>query len=320
MTAPKANCILLNVKGRYYYAEEFGNFIEIEQWEYDRILNDPHLYYFSTALKKHFEWCAAVGKTMTVTFSDALERQIGRVDAHAASPALSAPPSLSSTVRVDCSKTPRNRVLGTVVALVFAAILILILSTSKTPNASTPEQTKTTSVHSSAGDVAEYARKLTEQATATVESEPEIRKAIAVQSMDVRLSQRPELEVPEGFGTPPIAMLSTDAKLQREQEEWHWEEIQLHKWDHYTTEGKTFMIAVFKERHLGDRKLEVDAAARQIRAQFYRMWDHHKIGNLEEVRIVFYKTKPDSGTGAPQLGASLIRKGRASLRHTDSLP
>jgi hypothetical protein len=68
----KANCILLNARGRYYYAEEFGKFIEIEEWEYHRILNNPYLYYFSTALKKHFEWCAAVGKARTLTFSDAL--------------------------------------------------------------------------------------------------------------------------------------------------------------------------------------------------------------------------------------------------------
>jgi hypothetical protein len=45
---------------------------EIEEWEYHRILNNPYLYYFSTALKKHFEWCAAVGKARTLTFSDAL--------------------------------------------------------------------------------------------------------------------------------------------------------------------------------------------------------------------------------------------------------
>src|SRR5437867_12577274 len=70
----KANCILLNAKSRYYYAEEFGKFIEIEEWEYDRILNNPYLYYFSTALKKHFEWCAALGKAMTLTFSDALDQ------------------------------------------------------------------------------------------------------------------------------------------------------------------------------------------------------------------------------------------------------
>lgn len=68
----KANCILLNVRGKYYYAEELGKFIEIENWEYDRILNDPNLYYFSTALKKHFEWCAAVGKASTLTFPETL--------------------------------------------------------------------------------------------------------------------------------------------------------------------------------------------------------------------------------------------------------
>jgi len=36
MTTPKANCLLLNVKGKYYYAEEFRKFIEIEEWEYHR--------------------------------------------------------------------------------------------------------------------------------------------------------------------------------------------------------------------------------------------------------------------------------------------
>lgn len=72
MTMLKANCLLLNVRGKYYYAEEFGKFIELREWEYERILNNPYLYYFSTALKKHFEWCAAVGKARTLTFSDVL--------------------------------------------------------------------------------------------------------------------------------------------------------------------------------------------------------------------------------------------------------
>ena len=72
MTSLKANCILLNVRGKYYYAEEFEKFIEIEEWEYHRILNNPYLYSFSTALKKHFEWCAAVGKSKTLTFLEAL--------------------------------------------------------------------------------------------------------------------------------------------------------------------------------------------------------------------------------------------------------
>jgi hypothetical protein len=70
-----ANCILLNANGKYYYTEEFGKFIEIEQWEYDRIMNSPNLYYFSTALKKHFEWSAAVGKATTITFLEALKQK-----------------------------------------------------------------------------------------------------------------------------------------------------------------------------------------------------------------------------------------------------
>ena len=83
MTTVKANCILLDVRGRYYYAEEFGKFIQIEQWEYDRILNNPSLYYFSIALQKHFEWSAAVGKATTLTFLEVLERHIGGVTAKA---------------------------------------------------------------------------------------------------------------------------------------------------------------------------------------------------------------------------------------------
>jgi hypothetical protein len=267
MTTVKANCILLDVRGRYYYAEEFGKFIQIEHWEYDRILNNPSLCYFSTALQKHFEWSAAVGKATTLTFLEVLERHIGGVTAKPASPALSAPPSVSAlpprpsppalSSKTRHSKVPGNRVLGAILILVFAAILIPIFSTPKLPNASAPEQTKTTSVDSSATDSAKYAQQLKEQAMANVDLEPETRRAIPVQT--------------------------------EQQDDWHWEPMQLHKWDHYTTEGKTFMIAVFKERQLGDRKPEVDAAANQIRAKFYRMWDHHQIGNLEEVRIVFYK-------------------------------
>lgn len=34
----KAKCILLAVKGKYYYGESFMKFIQIEEWEYDRIL------------------------------------------------------------------------------------------------------------------------------------------------------------------------------------------------------------------------------------------------------------------------------------------
>ena len=67
------------------------------------------------------------------------------------------------------------------------------------------------------------------------------------------------------------------------------EEIQLRKWNHPTEAGDTFMIGVFKERHLGDRKADVDMAAKQIGARFYRLWEHHKWGNLEEVKVVFYK-------------------------------
>jgi hypothetical protein len=72
MTTLNANCILLKVRGRYYYAEEFGKFMEIEEWEYHRVLNNPYHYYFSTALKKHFDWCAAIGKATTLTLLETL--------------------------------------------------------------------------------------------------------------------------------------------------------------------------------------------------------------------------------------------------------
>ena len=100
--------------------------------------------------------------------------------------------------------------------------------------------------------------------------EPETRKAISVE--------------PEIRKAMPV-----QEQERNQQDEWHWEEIQLHKWNHYTTDGKTFMIGVFKERHLGDRKREVDAIAKQIRARCYRTWEHHKLGNVEEVKVVFYK-------------------------------
>ena len=35
----KAECILLAVKGKYYYSESFTKFIEIQEWEYDRIMS-----------------------------------------------------------------------------------------------------------------------------------------------------------------------------------------------------------------------------------------------------------------------------------------
>jgi hypothetical protein len=50
----KAECLLFATNGKYYYGEAFQKFIEIEEWEYHRILGNPYLYYFSTALKKHF--------------------------------------------------------------------------------------------------------------------------------------------------------------------------------------------------------------------------------------------------------------------------
>ena len=69
---PKAECLLLQTRGKYYYGESFNKLIEIEEWEYHRIINNPYLYYFSTALKKHGEWCSANRKGGTLTFAEAL--------------------------------------------------------------------------------------------------------------------------------------------------------------------------------------------------------------------------------------------------------
>ena len=44
-TYVKAECILLAVKGRYYYGESFTKFIKIQEWEYDRILKSPYLFF-----------------------------------------------------------------------------------------------------------------------------------------------------------------------------------------------------------------------------------------------------------------------------------
>lgn len=68
----KAECILLAVKGKYYYSESFTKFIEIQEWEYHRIVNWPYHYYFTTALKKHVDWCEANRKGTTLTFLEAV--------------------------------------------------------------------------------------------------------------------------------------------------------------------------------------------------------------------------------------------------------
>jgi hypothetical protein len=68
----KANCILLAVRGNYYYAEELGRFIQIQEWEYDRILNFPYRGNFTTASKKHVEWREANRKSATLTVAEVL--------------------------------------------------------------------------------------------------------------------------------------------------------------------------------------------------------------------------------------------------------
>jgi len=69
---PKAECLLLATKGKYYYGETFNRLIEIEEWEYQRIMNNPYLYYFSTALQKHGQWCIANRKGGMLTLAEAL--------------------------------------------------------------------------------------------------------------------------------------------------------------------------------------------------------------------------------------------------------
>src|SRR6516165_7956488 len=69
-----AECILLAVRGRYFYGESFSKFISIQGWEYEQILKNPHLYYFSTAFKKHFEWCEAARNETAITFSEAVKQ------------------------------------------------------------------------------------------------------------------------------------------------------------------------------------------------------------------------------------------------------
>ena len=49
------------------------------------------------------------------------------------------------------------------------------------------------------------------------------------------------------------------------------------------------MLGTFFERKLGDRKKGVDAMVKQIGARFYKLWEHHKRGNIEEVKVAFYK-------------------------------
>ncbi len=62
---------MLEANGRYFYGEGYQQWIEIEQWEYERILENPRLYYFSTALKKHYEWIHARRTGNPLTFAKA---------------------------------------------------------------------------------------------------------------------------------------------------------------------------------------------------------------------------------------------------------
>jgi hypothetical protein len=67
------------------------------------------------------------------------------------------------------------------------------------------------------------------------------------------------------------------------------EPFQYRDWKRQTNEGQTFLLVEFKERHLGDRKKEVEAWAKAYGAKRYMLWEHHKWNNLEWVQVVFYK-------------------------------
>ncbi len=65
-------CVLIETTGKYFYGDETNRFIEIQAWEYRRILSYPYRRYFTTALKKHLEWLRAVQQETTMTFSRVL--------------------------------------------------------------------------------------------------------------------------------------------------------------------------------------------------------------------------------------------------------
>src|SRR5262245_3929214 len=188
----KANCILLNVRGKHYYAEEFGKFIEIEKWEYDRILNNPHLYYFSTALKKHFEWCAAVGKATTLTFSDALGQTqsviIGSSDEETVSPAE--PNELSferekvthkpialllRVLRETIEQLPMRLTKWTLLSVAIAAVTAFVGYNSRAPNGAGE-------IRVSPSPEIRRAIPVEPEVRTAIPVEPEIRKAIPVRT------------------------------------------------------------------------------------------------------------------------------------------
>src|SRR5262249_4907335 len=178
----KANCILLNVRGKRYYAEEFGKFIEIEEWEYDRILSNPNLYYFSTALKKHFEWCAAVGEGRTLTFSDALGQThgvIGSSEEETGSPAEPEQPTfetpnatrkpialLLASLRDTVEQWLTGLTKWTLLSLAIAAVTAFVAYNSRALNHNAPSD-------STVAQSPEIRR--------AIPVEPEIRKAIPVE-------------------------------------------------------------------------------------------------------------------------------------------
>jgi len=190
----KANCILLNVRGKHYYAEEFGKFIEIEKWEHDRILNNPHLYYFSTALKKHFEWCAAVSKATTLTFSDALGQThgvIGSSEEETVSPAE--PNELSferekathkpiafllRVLRETIEQLPMRLTKWTLLSVAIAAVTAFVGYNSRAPNGAGE-------IRVSPSPEIRRAIPVEPEVRTAIPVEPEIRKAIPVHTKRV---------------------------------------------------------------------------------------------------------------------------------------
>ena len=191
----KANCILLKARGKQYYAEEFGRFIEIEDWEYDRILNNPNLYYFSTALKKHFEWCAAVGDARTLTFAEVLGQThsaFGSPENETASRAELQQPTFEAanatrkaiacwlaSLRERVEQCPIGLTNWILLCLTIAAVTVFVADNSRVPN-------HNVSSDSTVAQSPEIRR--------AIPVEPEIRRAIPVQP-EIRKALPVDLDV-----------------------------------------------------------------------------------------------------------------------------
>jgi hypothetical protein len=104
-----------------------------------------------------------------------------------------------------------------------------------------------------------------------------------------------EREFLASFPDQPRSKGTADPNAGIDPEQWKRDEaichepFQYREWKRQTNEGQTFLMVEFKERHLGDRKNEVEAWAKAYGAKRYSLWEHHKWNNLEWVQVVFYK-------------------------------